>query len=543
MRQISCSHTAVTRLKVRRILPASLQALAAGVGLLCIAASVCAAGAALHYGWTRPKIVIPEARQDLRGYAATAYQGRAYVVDITDAHAGGRNTSQIWFSTNSTGKWVHSLVAALPDDPDTDGAAMPQIAVVPTNGLPGSVVIAFIDNTSAGGILLSYGNQFGRWEQLALISEVNGDAAIHNEQAPAFAVIGGIVTLAFNATYMATTATCSQNGGNVFVSTLGNGASAWPPPRNVTQDYCQPSLFARSPVLAYDPSGVLYLLYQYSGDPNSLNGLRLRSGTLSAGTEEVVEPAPASGTWELNSALGLYAMTFDAHGVPQVVYRADAGSTAIAARLMYAVRGAGGWTCTVLHQADKPGADTDVASMPPAIAAGDSGITVAFVGAATYPLGGSGAQAVYLMNMNGGSWSPPVNITRSRYTDNTPILAVSNGLKHLFMLREGVGYLYARELPYPQISTRLAGVATLSGGVTPATAPEVVSLCLEHMLSATRWSGCQSSGVHTAIQGGAGQFTHAFNGLAAGSYRVHVAVPETDDHLAGVGNWLNFSVP
>ena len=504
---------------------------------------------ALRLGWTAAKIVIRLGNNDTRGYAATAFQGHAYVVDLTDAHAGGNSTSQIWFSTNRNGHWVRTLVAQVPDDPDQNGALTPQITVVPTSG---HVVIAVTDDTASGAKLLSFSNQSGSWQPLALPLG-SGSGAIHDAMAPALAAHGSTVTLAFNATYVDTTGTCGQVEGNIFLSTLTDGDSTWSPPTNVTQDYCKPGLFGRHPVLAYSPSGTLYMLYQYTGDPNSLNQLRLRSGTLAAGTEEVIEPAPAAGNWGLNGQPGFYALAFDAQGAPHAVYWLGGGGSSIPGRLMYAVRGPGGWQRTVLHQAPKVAVDTDVVPLAPAIAIGDTGITVAYVGTANYPLGGESSQAVYLMHATGDSWSAPANVTRSAHSDSLPLLASSAGRMQLLMLRGGVDYLYARQLPFPQIVERLTGSGTppayaahrpvtLAGSVAPASRPETVRVCLQRRLSAVRWGKCQSRGERTAIRAQAGRFTYTQGPLPAGQYRLRVAVPQTDDHLSGAGVWREFMV-
>ncbi len=527
------------------------RALLAAVSLLLMHAALAAppAPSPQRIGWTGAKIVIRPGNNDTRGYAATAFRGHAYIVDITDAHTGGNSTSQIWFSTNRNGHWVRTLVAQVPDDPDQSGASTPQIAVVPASG---HVVIAVTDDTASGAKLLSFSNQSGSWQPLALPLG-SGSDAIHDAMAPALAAYGSTLTLAFNATYVDTTAVCSQQEGNIFLSTLTDGGNTWSQPRNVTQDYCKPGLFGQHPVLAYSPSGTLYMLYQYTGDPNSLNQLRLRSGTLAANTEEVIEPAPAADNWGLNGQPGFYALAFGAQGVPHVVYWLGGGGSSIPGRLMYAVRGPGGWQRIVLHQAPKVAADTDVVPLAQAIASGETGITVAYVGTANYPLGGESSQAVYLMHLTGSGWSAPMNFTRSRNTDSTPVLTAADGLKHLFMLRDGVNYLYARELPYPQITERLADGATsavyaahqalnLSGGVAPASQPETVRVCLQRRLSAVRWGMCQSQGARTVIQAQAGQFTYTHGPLLAGQYRLRVAVPQTDDHLSGVGAWREFMV-
>jgi len=522
---------------------------AASVLLLHAALAAQPAVGAPRLGWTAAKIVVRPGNSDTRGYAATAFQGHAYVVDLTDAHAGGHSTSQIWFSTNRSGHWVRTLVTQVPDDPDQNGALTPQITVVPASG---HVVIAVTDDTASGAKLLSFSNQSGSWQPLSL-SLGSGSDAIHDAMAPALAAHGSTVTLAFNATYVSTTGTCGQVEGNIFLSTLTDGGSTWSQPGNVTQDYCKPGLFGQHPVLAYSPSGTLYMLYQYTGDPNSLNQLRLRSGTLAANTEEVIEPAPAADNWGLNGQPGFYALAFGAQGTPQVVYWLGGGGSSIPGRLMYAVRGPGGWQRTVLHQAPKVAVDTDVVPLAPAIAIGDTGITVAYVGTANYPLGGESSQAVYLMQGTGSGWSAPANVTRSAHTDSLPLMASSAGRMQLFMVRDGVDYLYARQLPFPQIVERLTGTgvppvyaahqpATLAGSVAPASRPETVSVCLERKLSAVRWGICQSQGARTAIRAQAGQFAYQHGPLPAGQYRLRVAVPQTDDHLSGVGGWQEFVV-
>ena len=511
-----------------------------------------AASPAIHaprLGWTAAKIVIRPGNNDTRGYAATAFRGHAYVVDLTDAHAGGNSTSQIWFSTNRGGHWVRTPVAQVPDDPNQNGALLPQITVVPASG---HVVIAVTDDTASGAKLLSFSNQSGSWQPLALPLG-SGSDAIHDAMAPALAAHASTVVLAFNASYVNSTSVCGQVEGNIFLSTLSDGGSTWSPPKNVTRDYCKPGLFGQHPVLAYSPSGTLYMLYQYSGDPNSLNQLRLRSGTLAAGTEEVIEPAPGAGNWGLNGQPGFYALAFDAQGAPHAVYWLGGGSSSIPARLMYAVRGPGGWQRTMLYQAAKPGSNTDVASLAPAIAIGDSGISIAYAGTANYPLGGESSQAVYLLHATGSGWSAPVNFTRSRNTDSVPLMASSAGRMQLLMVRDGVDYLYARQLPFPQIVERLTGSGTppayaahrpvtLAGSVAPASRPETVRVCLQRRLSAVHWGMCQSRGERTAIQAQAGRFTYTQGPLPAGQYRLRVAVPQTDDHLSGVGAWRDFVV-
>lgn len=522
---------------------------AASVILMYAALAAQPAAGAPRLGWTAAKIVIRPANNDTRGYAAAAFQGHAYVVDLTDAHAGGNSTSQIWFSTNRSGHWVRTLVAQVPDDPDQNGALMPQITVVPASG---HVVIAVTDDTASGAKLLSFSNQSGSWQPLALPLG-SGSDAIHDAMAPALAAHGNTVTLAFNATYVDNTAVCSQVEGNIFLSTLTDGGNTWSQPRNVTQDYCKPGLFGQHPVLAYSPSGALYMLYQYSGDPNSLNQLRLRSGTLGANTEEVIEPAPGAGNWGLNGQPGFYALAFDAQGAPHVVYWLGGGGSSIPGRLMYAVRGPGGWQRTVLHQAPKVAVDTDVVALAPAIASGDTGITVAYVGTANYPLGGESSQAVYFMHATGGGWSAPANVTRSAHSDSLPLLASSAGRMQLLMLRDGVDYLYARQLSFPRIVERLTATGvppaytahqpvSLAGSVAPASRPETVRVCLQRKLSAVRWGTCQSQGARTAIQAQAGQFTYTYGSLPAGQYRLRVTVPQTDDHLSGAGAWRVFMV-
>ncbi|MHB8425346.1 MAG: hypothetical protein ACYDB9_09375, partial [Gammaproteobacteria bacterium] len=264
-------------------------------------------------------------------------------------------------------------------------------------------------------------------------------------------------------------------------------------------------------------------------------------------------PAPAADNWGLNGQPGFYALAFGEQGVPHVVYWLGGGGSSIPGRLMYAVRGPGGWQRTVLHQAPKVAVDTDVVPLAPAIASSDTGITVAYVGTANYPLGGESSQAVYLMHATGGGWSAPANVTRSAHSDSLPLLASSAGRMQLLMLRDGVDYLYARQLPFPQITERLADGATsavyaahqalnLSGGGAPASRPETVRICLQRRLSAVRWGMCQSQGARTVIQAQAGQFTYTHGPLPAGQYRLRVAVPQTDDHLSGAGAWREFMV-
>lgn len=495
--------------------------------------------AAPRLGWTAPKVVISEPHADARGYAMTAFENRAYVVDLTDAHEGGKNTSQIWFSTDRTGKWQRQLVAAVPDDPGADGASAPQIAVLPASG---DAVIAVVDGTANGSHLLTYSNQSGHWQPVSM-PEGTGADAFHNETAPSLATHGNTVALAFNASYVASTSACSQVEGNVFLSTLTSGQAAWVAPQNVTEDYCQPSLFAKYPLLAYGPSGTLFMLYQRSGDANALNQLAIRSGTLAAGTEQIIEPAPATGDWGLNGQPGFYDLIVDGHGAPQVVYWLGGGSSAIPPRIVYATQTDGKWQRTVLHQAAKPGDGGDAAQMAPAIASGDSGITVAYTGA--YNSDSSANQAAYWMNSDGGPWSGPANITRSKHSDTAPALAVSEGLKHLFMLRDGDAYIYSHELPYPDIVQHQAGAGNtldVSGSVSPSSAPEAVHVCLQRKLSATRWSACQGGEAKTQLQGKTGVFGHRLSGLAPGDYRFHVTVNETDDHLAGTSDWLTLTV-
>ena len=98
---------------------------------------------------------------------------------------------------------------------------------------------------------------------------------------------------------------------------------------------------------------------------------------------------------------------------------------------------------------------------------------------------------------------PPVNFTRSRNTDSSPILVSSRGLMHLFMVQDGLDYLYARQLPFPQTAERLTdtgGSSThptrrpvaLSGNVAPAYQPETVRVCLARQHSAMCWGVCKN---------------------------------------------------
>lgn len=492
-------------------------------------------------GWTSAKIMLRPGSRDTRGYAATVFHRRAYTVDLIDAHSGERSTSQIWFDTNRTGRWVRTLVAQVPDDPDQDGVMTPQIVVVPTSG---HVVIAVADHTASGSKLLSFSNQSGSWQPLSLPLD---SGPIHDAMAPSLAAHGKTVTIAFNADYVNSADVCGQQEGNIFLSTLTDGSSTWSLPKNVTKDYCKPGLLAVGPRLAYSPTGTLYMLYERSGDPNSLEQLAVRSGTLAAKTEEIIEPSPAAKNWGLisHSPYGFEAIAFDARGVAHVTYITSDGDSATPPRLMYAVRDPGGWRRTVLYQAAKRRANADVVPSATAIATGQTGVTVAFVGTANYPLGGEGSEAVYLMHTTGNGWSSPTNFTDSRHSDSSPILATSTGLMDLFLARDSLEYLYARQLPFPQITESLTGSAgipptyaadhtlTLKGSVAPAYRPETVIICLQHRLTAVRWGKCQNTSARTVVAAQSGAFTYRHGPLAAGQYRLRVAVRKTNDHLSG----------
>ena len=541
--------------------------------------------------WTKPEIVIRTGHSDTQGYAATAFHRRAYIVDVTDRQAGGRNVSRIWFSTNRSGRWNRTLVAKIVDDQGASGVTTPRIVVVPSSG---HVVIAAIDYTASGSKLLSFSDQSGSWQPLTLPLEVKADSSasagsraeappavggmvnaltnflsthiptpvgslggggqansdnasaagtIEDAQVPSLAAYGDTVDLAFNANYAGTSSECSKNEGNVFLSVLADGEGTWSSPKNVTADLCQTSLFARSPILAYSPSGRLYLLYERTGDPSALRELALRSGTLAASTEQIVASAPASQNWGvLHSLYGLEAIAFDARGGAHVTYITSNGENVTPPRLMFATGGPEGWGRTLLHQATKRWDDADVASVRTAIAAGETGTVVAFEGT----VDGAGTRSVYLLTHHPGQgWSSPENFTGKRDTDTSPKLAVSEGLMHLFIKREGVGYLYARQLPLPTISEQLQDASgddlRFRGSVAPETGSETVRVCLQHKIAEHRWGKCQRDRV-VVNQVGAGQFTYRPRSLAAGRYRVRATVQETDDHLSGIGPWQAFTV-
>ncbi len=542
--------------------------------------------------WTKPKIVIRTGQSDTDGYAATVFHRRAYVVDVTDQQGGGLNVSRIWFSTNRSGHWKRTLVAKITDDQGASGVTTPRIVVVPSSG---HVVIAAIDYSASGSKLLSFSDQSGSWQPLSLPLEVKTDSSasdgtraetspavggmvnaltsflsqhipttvgslggggeansdndtaagtLADEQVPSLAAYGHTVDLAFNADYAGTSSQCSKNEGNVFLSVLTDGDGTWSSPKNVTEDLCQTSLFARNPILAYNPSGRLYLLYERTGDPSTLRQLALRSGTLAASTEQIIAPAPASQNWSvLHSLYGLEALAFDAHGGARVAYITSNGENVTPARLMFATGGAEGWTRTLLHQATKRWDDADVAAVATAVAAGETGTVVAFEGT----VDGAGTRSVYLLTHHPGTgWSSPENFTGKRDTDTSPKLAVSGGLMHLFMKRDGVGYLYARQLPVPEISEQLQDASgdtlRLSGSVAPETSPETVHVCLQRKIAENRWGTCQRDRVIAANQVNTGQFTYQRHSLAAGRYRVRATVQETDDHLSGIGPWQDFTV-
>ncbi len=505
--------------------------------------------------WTSPAAVV-RTGGNADGYDATVYHRRAYVADVTTLTSGANSYSRIWFSTNRTGKWTRTLVAKIHDDPNTGGGAVPRIVVIPASGQAVIVVMHATDNN--GRELLTFVEQPGgawRQEQLPMDTAVG---AISAPSVPSLTAQGTAVAMAFSATYSQGVSACSGQV-SAFVTKLTGGSGGWSKPRNVTADYCGPKGgYADDPVLAFGPSGKLFMVYQCQGDPNGSPGaLCMRSGDFGPETEKVIGQNTAD--WSLD-VHRLYDLKVGAAGTPHIVYIMLGPDRRV--RLMYATRTAGGWMedeiATGAHNTGVQG-DAGPAMdqlMWPSIALGASGPAVAYVGSVKYPLGGNSSLATFLMRESDGKWSKPVNFTGSKFGDAAPILGASGGLLHLFMSRSGgQSYLYAHEAPLPLITfslsqagqknpLRFAAKRTimLRGTVGPSVSKERIKACMGKKMASSRWTAPRCAFEAAQLKGNEVEFKHDYLGTTAGHYRLRVEVGETTDHLAGVSQWSEFAV-
>ena len=488
------------------------------------------------------------------GYDATVYHRRAYVADITTLTSGANSYSRIWFSTNRTGKWTRQLVAKIHDDSNTGGGAVPRIVVIPASGHAVIVVMHAKDNN--GSELLTFIEQpDGTWKQEQLPMETTA-GAISAPSVPSLTAQGSMVAMAFSGAYSQSVAACPGQV-SAFVTKLTEGSGGWSKPRDVTADYCGPKGgYADDPVVAFGPSGSLFMIYQCTGDPNGSPGaLCIRSGDME--TEKVIGQNTAN--WSLG-VHRLYDLIVGPEGTPHIVYILKSGDNR--QRLMYATKTAGGWTedeiATGAHNTGVQAVSGPSMAqlMWPSLAIGASGPAVAYVGSVKYPLGGNTGLATFLMRESGGKWSKPVNFTKSKFEDAAPTLGASGGLLHLFMSREGgQNYLYAHEVPSPDITLSLsqtgrdnpvsfaAGkVITLKGTVGPSVSQERIKACMEKRITASRWAAPRCTFDAAQPKGNKAEFKHDYPKTAAGHYRLRVEVGETADHFAGASQWSEFTV-
>lgn len=509
-------------------------------------------------GWTSITSVITPTL-DTRGYAATAFDGRAYIVDVTNISPNGSDHfSKLWFTTDNSGRWVRTLVASLKDDPGT-AVSLPRIAVIPASH---HVVVTALRGTDVKGVegpnqVIAYTNRSGVWMRLMDPLRLTHGAVI-NPNWPSLAAYGSKAVLAFDADYSDTRNVCAQVAGNIFESTFTDGSASWSPPVNVTHNYCTNTIdpsknpFARAPMLAFSRNGTLFMAYSlYS---NAGAGVHVRVGTFDAGADQVADAG--NFPWTLSSQVGLYALAVDAANQPHVAYLLDNGAGA--ERLMYATKVGGTWQRT---QLDTGASDSGVQSIAPSIAVTDGGPAVAYVRDVAFPLGGNGGLAVFLRHVSGGAWLPAYNVTRSDFTDSAPVLAASDNLLHLFLSSAGPQeqlYLYTRELPFPRFSETLSAPyghvhavaefhatqqVSLAGIVAPAATTEAVTARTERWDAVhARWMPVDQAQAQTTVQSTGGSFAAVHPALPAGYYRIRVEVSQTLDHLAGGAAWQVFIV-
>ncbi len=485
-------------------------------------------------GWTPLEAAVRWKGSSGDGYAAAAYRKHAYLADVSTLHSGAESYSEIWFSTNRTGRWQRTLVAKVHDDPDTGGATLPQIAVVPSSG---HAVIVVVHPKTDGSELLAFSDRSGAWKPAPLPPPGEGADAFDKPSAPSLAAAGSEAVLAFNAG--SKLSDCSAQGGYLFVARLRDDGSPWSRAKNITADYCSPKGgFAKNPVLALSADGKPFIAYQCAGDPNGSPGaMCLRSGDLGGGGESLVE----TNTPDWGLAPSLYALSVDERGAPHVAYIMNDNNQL---RLMSAFEGKDGWRRTRLATGGSS-RSADVLSLPPAIAAGPAGDEAVYVGYAKWPLGGSNSQALYLARESSGAWSKPRNFTRSKSSDAAPVLASSEGLLHLFIERDGQTLLWTHEEPIPVLTaavSQAAGVVEMKGTLAPASVPENVKACLQELGADHQWSACREQSIETRAKDGRASFEASWPKLDAGSYRLRVEAARNDDHLARAGAWSAFVV-
>ncbi len=474
------------------------------------------------------------------GYAATAVDGRAFVADVRTVGS-GQTASVIGFSAENDGKWTRQVVAKVADDPGTGGATLPQLAVLPSGA--GAVIVVSHPKAGGGAQLLTYARASGAWTRVDAPPAGAGRDAYLNPSSPSLAVDGSDVVMAFNAS--SPDPDCPANGGYVFVSRLAAGARAWSPAKNVTADYCSSAGgMAKAPLLKI-ADGKTFLAYQCAGDPQGSPGaLCLRSGDLGAASEKVVEKNTAD--WAMYVP-GVYALTVVA-GEPRLacVFK-DGGQ---ATRLTRSIKTADGWRETAVASGAGARKTGEVlGGMPPAMISAEAGDELAYVGYAEYPLGGSASQAVFLAKTSAeGAAGKPWNFTRSRFSDAAPSMASSRGAGYLFFERDGQSVLWSKEEPFARIASRVdAGRASFSGTIAPARSSEILRVCLERAAAEKdakrdRWqaAGCRS--IRDEASGAEAKFIVNWKDLAPGRYRARAQAGLTDEHLAGDGDWREWTV-
>lgn len=488
-------------------------------------------------GWRPEETVFRWPGSSGDGYAATVYKNRDYVADVATVRTGDRSYSEIRFSTNRSGKWERTLVAKIPDDPNT-GGPLPQITVIPASG---HVVIVVIHPKSNGAEFVSYTNASGAWTPTAAPPAGGGPDAFVNPTSLSLAADGSEATLAFNASSQDTN--CAGQGAYIYLSHLKDGAPAWSGAKNVTADYCgAKGGFAKNPVLVLS-GGKDFIAYQCAGDPNGSPGaMCLRSGDLGGTSEEIVE----TNTPDWGMAPGLYALAVDG-GVPILAYVMNQNNQL---RLMTARKDSAGWKRTQLATGGSP-KTSQALSLAPAVAGEAARALVAYVGYAAWPLGGNNSQAVYMTaEETSGSFTKPWNFTRSKNSDATPVLASSDGFTHLFIERDGQSLLWSRQEPVPIIAAEASSRglrAELKGTIAPASAPENLRICLEQILpgkpgSRETWKRLGCDETKTTPENGRASFTTAWPKLAPGRYRARAEAGLNDEHLSRLGAWNSLVV-
>ncbi len=508
--------------------------------LASVAASSVARAEGFALGWRPAQTALRWPGSSGDGYAATAVDGRAYIADVRTVGS-GQTASVISFSSENDGKWTRQVVAKVADDPGTGGATLPQLAVLPS----GVAAVIVVSHPKAGGAseLLTYTNASGAWTRVDAPASGAGHDAYLNPSSPSLAVDGAEVVMAFNAS--SPDPDCPANGGYAFIARLSAGARAWSRAKNVTADYCSSAGgMAKAPLLRI-ADGKTFLAYQCAGDPQGSPGaLCLRSADLGAASEKVVEKNTAN--WAMYVP-GVYALTV-VGGEPRLacVFKDGGQST----RLTLSARAADGWRESAIAAGAGARKTGEVlGGMPPAMISGASGDDVAYVGYAEYPLGGSASQAVFLAKTSAeGAAGKPWNFTRSRSSDAAPSMASSRGAGYLFFERDGQSVLWSKEEPFARIESRVdADRASFSGTIAPARSSEILRVCLERAAAEKdakrdRWqaAGCRS--IRDEASGAEAKFVVAWKKLAPGRYRARAQAPLTDDHLAGDGDWREWTV-